>query len=262
MGLTDEEKVAIVGAGNMAAEHARAFAAIPGVRIVGVHSRSRPRAAELAGLYGARVFDSVDALHAGTGADVVVVAVPELAARAVCTACFAHPWVCLLEKPVGHDLVDALAIARAAETAGARAFVAFNRRSHASTRATCAALAADPGARLIAVTDQQSMAEARAISAPDRVVQDWMYANSIHLVDYFTHLGRGTITSVAVTSPWRPDAPGLVIATLTYDSGDIGLYQAVWNGPGPWSVTVTTASTRSMRLVAAIYGLAEVQLPL
>ena len=33
-------------------------------------------------------------------------------------------------------------------------------------------------------------------------------------------------------------------ATIRFSSGDVGVYQAVWNGPGPWSVSVTNSSTR------------------
>ncbi len=237
-------KVALIGAGYMAEEHAKAFASLPGVRIAGVHSRSRDRAERLAAAHGAVVADSIPALWAATQADILVVAVPELAARGVCEAAFAHPWLCLLEKPAGYDLDDALAIQAAAEAAGARVHVAFNRRFYGATRGVAAALAADDGPRLISVLDQQSMEEARAVKAPEAVVQTWMYANSIHLIDYFTHLGRGAITGVEVTSPWVQAAPGVVLATIRYDSGDLGMYQAVWNGPAPWVVTVGTPAAR------------------
>jgi predicted dehydrogenase len=82
------------------------------------------------------------------------------------------------------------------------------------------------------------------VKAPEAVVQTWMYANSIHLIDYFTHLGRGAITEVQVTSPWVQETPGVVMATIRYASGDLGMYQAVWNGPAPWVVTVGTPSAR------------------
>ena len=71
-----------------------------------------------------------------------------------------------------------------------------------------------------------------------------MYANSIHLVDYFTLLGRGSITSVEPTFRWTPENPGVVAAKIVFDSGDIGLYQALWNRPAPWAVAVTTPSKR------------------
>ena len=71
-----------------------------------------------------------------------------------------------------------------------------------------------------------------------------MYANSIHLIDYFTFLGRGPIERIEVTCSWTPDNPRTVMATLHFASGDTGLYQAVWNGPGPWQVTVGTSEAR------------------
>lgn len=239
-----EVSIAIVGAGYMAEEHARAFASLPGVRISGLHSRSRARAEALAAKYGASVYDSVDALWQGTRADILIVAVPELAARGICEAAFAHPWLCLLEKPAGYDLADALAIEAAAQAAGSRVHVAFNRRFYGATQAVTAALAGDTGPRLITVLDQQSMDEARGVNAPEAVVQTWMYANSIHLIDYFTHLGRGAITGVSVTAPWDQANPGTVMATIHYASGDLGMYQAVWNGPAPWVVTVGTGAAR------------------
>ena len=236
--------IAIVGAGYMAQEHARAFASLPGVRIAGIHSRSCDRAEALAATYGATVYDSIDALWQGTKADLVIVAVPELAARRICEAAFAHPWLCLLEKPAGYDLADALAIETAASATGAQVHVAFNRRFYGATQAVMAALAGEASPRLIAVLDQQSMDEARGVNAPEAVVQTWMYANSIHLIDYFTHLGRGAIIDVTVTAPWNQASPGTVLATINYASGDLGMYQAVWNGPAPWIVTVGTAAAR------------------
>ena len=45
-------RVAIVGAGNMGREHARAFARIPGVSVAGIASRTRARAEALASELG------------------------------------------------------------------------------------------------------------------------------------------------------------------------------------------------------------------
>jgi hypothetical protein len=35
-----------------------------------------------------------------------------------------------------------------------------------------------------------------------------------------------------------------VIAAVEFDSGDVGLYESTWNGPGPWTVTVNTPGRR------------------
>ena len=237
-------KIAVVGAGYMAQEHARAFASLPGVAIVGVCGRTRSRAEALAGLYGAQVCDSVEALQRETQADAVVVAVNELSMRDVCREVFAHPWLCLLEKPVGVDLAQAEEILAMAKRAGTRAFVALNRRSYASTRQALAELADDDSPRLISVLDQQDMVAARAGGQPDEVVRNYMYANSIHLVDYLNLFGRGDVVAVEPTVCWTPEQPGFVAATVRYASGDAGVYQAVWDGPGPWAVSVTNRQVR------------------
>lgn len=238
-------KIAIVGAGYMAEEHARAFASIPGVRIAGVCGRSRTRAEVLAARYDAPVFESVEALYNGTKADVVVVAVNELSARDICLQAFRHPWLCFLEKPVGIDLSQAEEILTAASHMGAQAYVALNRRSYSATRLALQELAADDGPRLISVLDQQDMVSAREGGQPDEVVRNYMYANSIHLIDYLNLFGRGDIVRVEPTQPWNAGRPGHVVATVHYSSGDVGVYQAVWDGPGPWSVIVTNRAIRT-----------------
>ncbi len=76
------------------------------------------------------------------------------------------------------------------------------------------------------------------------MIENWMYANSIHLIDFFSLFGRGNITRVSPVLCWDPDEPRLVAATIEFDSGDTGLYESVWNAPGPWSVSVTTSAKR------------------
>lgn len=242
--MQTETRIAIVGAGYMAQEHARAFASLPGVRITGIVGRTRERAEKLAAGHGAVVYDSIDAMARGAGADAVVVAVPEMSMQPVCEAVMAHPWVSLLEKPVGIDLPQAEAITRGFAQAGRRAFVALNRRAHSSTRQALAELAVDGSPRLVSVLDQQDQATARSLGHPEPVVQGWMYANSIHLVDYFQVFCRGELQALQVLAPWDRANPRHVIAGLRFSSGDCGVYQAVWDGPGPWAVSVTNPQVR------------------
>jgi len=238
-------RVAIVGAGNMAREHARAFASVPGVTLAGIHSRTRSRAESLAKEFGiAGVYDSVSELYERTRANLVVVTVFETAMNSVSKACFAFPWKALLEKPPGYCLEDALDIRSAALENHCTVFVGLNRRFLSSTRAALSDLATCKGARFIHVQDQQSLEQAASLGHPSEVVANWMYANSIHLVDYLRVLGRGRIKSVRPIFPWRPESPPVVMASVEFDSGDIGLYEGIWKGPGPWAVAVTTPEKR------------------
>ena len=72
-------KVAFVGAGYMATEHAKAFSGLPRVQMVGITSRTRAKAQELASYYpDMQVFDSIEEMHEKTQADLAIVTVKEL----------------------------------------------------------------------------------------------------------------------------------------------------------------------------------------
>jgi predicted dehydrogenase len=238
-------KVAFVGAGYMTSEHIKAFASLPDVEVAGIFSKTVSRAEALASHHGAIVATSVEDLHARTQADVVVVSVPELAMAELATRCFEFPWLVLLEKPAGYDLADAIRIRDAARGAKSRAYVAFNRRAYSSTRAAVSSLSDADGPRFIKVLDQQDQQAAMIHHGqPELVVRNYMFANSIHVIDYFRVFGRGDITAVEPVVAWNPQEPGLVLAKIVFSSGDIGVYEGIWNGPGPWAVSISTPAKR------------------
>lgn len=239
-------KIALVGAGYMATEHAKAFAGLEGVRLVGITSRTRAKAEQLAAEYrGMEVFDTVEAMYKATQADLVIVTVKELSMAQVATECFRFPWAVLLEKPAGYDLENARLILEESRKKGRHVWVAFNRRAYSSTRQSLARLEESSGPRYIRVLDQQDQVAARDIyKEPQEVVRNYMFANSIHLIDYFRVFGRGEVTRITPICPWTPDAPWMVVAKLDFSSGDAGLYEGVWDGPGPWAVTVVTPAQR------------------
>jgi predicted dehydrogenase len=233
----------MIGAGGMIREHIKAFQDVKGVEVVGIWNRTSDKAAALAEEFGIPcVATDIDDLYRRTKADLVVLAVYETAINATMKQALAHGWAIMMEKPVGLDLADAEDIAAAAR--GARVFVGLNRRTLSSTQAVLADLADDPGPRFVHVQDQQSLDVARSIGHAPAVVDNWMYANSIHLVDYIPALGRGRIMDVVPIVRWNPQNPSIVLAKIGFDSGDVALYEGIWNGPGPWACTVSTPRRR------------------
>jgi predicted dehydrogenase len=163
----------------------------------------------------------------------------------VAGACFAYPWTVLLEKPAGYDFADATRIRDAALRSRRSVFVALNRRAYSSTRQALELLGTDSSPRFIKVIDQQDQQAAMEVNKqPELVARNFMFANSIHLIDYFRVLGRGEIAGVEPVVRWNPRQPGLVLAKVNFASGDIGLYEGIWNGPGPWVISVNTAAQR------------------
>lgn len=246
MNPSPSTSVAFIGAGSMATEHAKAFSKIPGVVLAGITSRTRAKAQALAEQYAmACVADTVEELYQQTQADLVVITVPELMANAVAKAALKFPWAVLMEKPAGYDLADAQDIAQAAEGHAAPVMVGFNRRFYSSTLAIQTDLALRPDERrFIQVQDQQSYAEARHYKHPEQVVEKFMYANSIHLIDMILAFGRGQVSKVNPITPWRGEQTEIMLAHVEFDSGDSALYEGIWRGPGPWACAVSTPSRR------------------
>ncbi|MHB8163394.1 MAG: Gfo/Idh/MocA family protein [Methanoregula sp.] len=237
--------VAILGAGNMAREHIRAFRDIPEVNIAGIHSRTRFRAQALADEFEISIVaDSIPELFQKTHADLVVVAVPVGMMNPVSKACFEFPWTALLEKPAGYTIPDAEDILLSAKKMKRNVLVALNRRFFSSTRTIQESLKNDPNSRFIKVQDQEDLKSARDAGQPQSIIDNWMYANSIHIIDFFQIFGRAKVTTVQPVVPWNPDHPNIVVSYLEYANGDTGIYEGIWNGPAPWSVSVTTKKKR------------------
>jgi predicted dehydrogenase len=243
--MTDGFRVAFVGAGYMASEHLRAFAALKNAIISGITSRTRARAEALSANYGCVVTDDVAELFKKTRADIVVVAVNEMQMAEVARACFAYPWTIFLEKPAGYNLENAQRILSDAEATDAlgRTFVALNRRGYFSLRTALDELESCDSPRLIRVQDQQDLSAVCADGkTPTEVVENYMFANSIHLIDMMRALARGDVSDVRVVAPWNYQKPSWVVSAIEFTSGDMGLYEGLWTGgPGPWAVSVAVA---------------------
>ncbi len=235
-------KVAVIGAGYMAQQHIKVFTSIQGMSVVGIHSRTISKAQSVADDFNIPVVaESISELYKISKADILIIAVSEMSVFSVVKQAFQYPWLSLIEKPAGYNYENALLIKDLAVKYQSNVFVSFNRRYYNSTRLVLEELEQVEGQRLIQVYDQE---EPLLLDRPSEVHKNWMYANSIHIVDYLKILGRGEIISVVPVVHWTPDKPGFVVAQIEYSSGDIGIYTAVWNAPGPWAATVTTQERR------------------
>ena len=238
-------KIAIIGAGYMSKEHIKAFKAIDDFEITGIYSRTRSKSELISVDFNIKyVCDSIEELYMKTKADLVIISVPELSTKDVCELAFNFPWVCLIEKPVGYNLSNAIEILNLAEKNKTKAYAALNRRHYSSTRSLQEDLKTNNEIRVVNVFDQENPQVSLEGGTPKLVVENWMYANSIHIIDYFTMFCRGSLVNVFNIEKWIPGKPCFVLSKLEFSSGDIGIYEAIWEGPGPWAVTVSTPSKR------------------
>jgi predicted dehydrogenase len=108
--------VGVVGVGSLGCHHARLYASLPDVRLVGVFDTRPARAAEIAAQFRTTAFPSLDALLADVAA--VSVVVPTTAHHEVGLAAIAAGRHVLMEKPIAASLDQAQALVDAARRAG------------------------------------------------------------------------------------------------------------------------------------------------
>jgi predicted dehydrogenase len=232
--------VAFVGAGPIGIAHLKAFRSI-GVEVVGLCTKGADTGAALAVEHGFPMYaSSIRELYERTQADAVVAALPIAEMLNAYRELFAFPWASLTEKPMGVDLREAREIASIADFAHHRGYVGFNRRHYQATRTALHAISTRTAPRVVTVLDQQDRDQALRSGHPLAVAENFMYANSIHLIDYFSMFCRGTLSDVRPLRPWTGARGCTVEVELAFNSGDVGRYKAVWEQKGPWAVEVTS----------------------
>jgi len=238
-------KVAFIGTGYMGQEHLKVFSKIKKLKIVGIINKTRSKSILISKKYNIRVIGkTITEMLNKTKPDLVVVAVPELNLKKVCLEAFKYKCKFLIEKPVGFNFEEALYLEKLAKKHGIKAYPAFNRRHFQSTLKASEELKKDKSRRIINILDQQSIADAIKSGQPKLVAENFMYANSIHLIDYINIFCRGKIKKIYKLNTWKKSKKKFVLSKIDFTSGDSAIYQADWQGPGPWSVTVTTANKR------------------
>ena len=110
-------RVAVVGVGHLGQHHARIYAAMPDVTLVGIADTNGVRAQEIAAKYGTDAF--TDARELIDRVDAVSVAVPTVAHLEVALPFLAAGKAVLVEKPLAASLDEADRLIAAAEQSGA-----------------------------------------------------------------------------------------------------------------------------------------------
>lgn len=110
-------RAGVVGVGHLGRHHARHYASIPGVRLVGVADTDTQQGHSVAEEFGTEHFESVENLLEA-GIDLASVAVPTTAHRSVATALLEGGADVLVEKPIAASVEEAALLVETAAKAG------------------------------------------------------------------------------------------------------------------------------------------------
>ena len=98
-------RVGVVGVGVMGSNHARVFADLPGVKLVGVADPDRKQRELVSGVLGCPAFSGVESLLA-EGVDAVTIAAPTHLHHEIALACIARGVHVLVEKPIASSVEE------------------------------------------------------------------------------------------------------------------------------------------------------------
>ena len=238
-----KNKIAIIGAGGMADEYLKVLSKLNNIRIVGICNRTKKNSLKLKRKYQIeKTFSKISQMYKETKPDGVIVALsPDILKKKI-KDIFNLNSKYLIEKPVGLNLKESNYIKKIAKEKKIDAFVALNRRYYSSTKYLLNKMKNSKNKkRIVEVEDQQDQFLNKAIFSK-KILDNYMFVNSIHLIDYFNLFCRGNINKIIRIKKWENKKKNIFTSYLHYDSGDLGIYRAVWNMPGPWSIKVYSKS--------------------
>ena len=221
-------KVGLLGAGRIAAVHAKAISAHKGSRLVAVSDFFPEAAEKLAGEYGAVARTNEDIINA-SDIDAVLIATPTDTHSDLIETATAAGKAVLCEKPVDLDLARARACQSSAKANGRPVMVGFNRRFDPNFAELRAALSAgDIGkAELLSITSfDPAPPPAEYVQSSGGLFRDMM----IHDFDMANFImGEAPVSVMAHGSSIVDPAIGAAgdvdtaVATLSYADGRIGV---------------------------------------
>ncbi len=117
--MNTKVSIALIGAGNMGAYHARVLSSIPNAQLVAVVDTNRQRAIELAERHGATPFASTDELlESGPKIQGAIIATPTPTHAEVALSLLESSHPVLIEKPIANTMEEAKRIAKTAAAKG------------------------------------------------------------------------------------------------------------------------------------------------
>jgi predicted dehydrogenase len=127
-------RVGVVGVGVMGSNHARVFAGMPGVELIGVADPDRKQRDLVTHVLGCAGFDDVEHLLAA-GAEAIGIAAPTHLHRDIALSCIARGAHVLVEKPIASSVEEGREIIAAARCAGVTLMIGHVERFNPAVEA-------------------------------------------------------------------------------------------------------------------------------
>lgn len=232
--------VAIIGAGPIAEEYIKILSRNSSVKILGVVGKTSSNSKKLSTKYNIKYHGNNIKYLLDLKPNIVIVAVNILNTINVIKQLSKYSGILLIEKPLGVNHEETKKILKILNFNKQNSFVALNRRFYDNILFMKKILSKDNSNKIITITDQENTIRAKKIGHKNIVLKNWMYANSIHLLDLLIYFGNGEISKIR-TLKRKIRKEFIVISELYFKNNNIAIYKSIWNRPGPWSIEISSS---------------------
>jgi hypothetical protein len=224
----------------MASKYISVIKSYEELSISGVFSRSSINLNKIKTKFGVPVFNYkyFRKYYKDRRPDAVIICVSEQNTFKVLKNIFSFRTIILCEKPIGINYLESTKILKLLNKSYADAYVSLNRRYYQSTLKLLKILKNCKKKRIVEATDQQDQQMMLSLGKNKKVVNNLMYANSVHIIDYAKIICRGSVKKITNSKISYKKNKYIVLSEITFSSGDKFLYKGYWNIPQRWSVKI------------------------
>ena len=231
-------RVGIVGAGNMAHSYIDALGHFNLNSPISILARSSYRRSELQVNHSEIEFYSNIEDFMNCELDLVIIAVAEDAVLELFEYLSNNFKNFLVEKPAGVNYEETKRICDLAKLKNLDVRIALNRRFYNSTEILMKSIANCPNGKIIIVNDQQDVIDGMKLNRNNKVIDNWHFANSVHLLDLGIYFANGNVSNIQTTKNISLEKKGFVNSVITFDNGDTLIYNAIWGMPARWKINI------------------------
>lgn len=220
-------RAAVIGVGRMGANHARVASELPDVELTAVADLDGDAAREVARRHGVTAYASPDDLLAHERPEVVVVAVPTEHHVAVAAAALRAGAHVLVEKPIASEPAAARRLLRIAAAEGCRLVVGHVERFNPAVQELARRIRRGEAGRIFEIHTQRFSPPVRVRDAG--VLLD-LGTHDLDIMRFLTSAEPERVSAV-MRRHAHPRHEDLVVATLLFPDGIIGLLEVNWLSP-------------------------------
>jgi len=232
--------VGIIGAGNIAEEYIKTLLSNKSISIKSIVGKTKKNSKSLSLKYNIKHYGNRITELLNFNLDLIIIAVDIQNTKNVITQISNFRGIVLIEKPLGINHEETKQIIKILEKNKDNCFVALNRRFYENILYVKKKLDNDKSKKIISVIDQENTINAKKYGHKQKVIDNWMFANSVHLIDLLLYFSNSTVLKIT-TYKKIIKKEKMIISKIYFKNRSIGIYYSMWNRPGPWSVNISTS---------------------